>query len=197
MHGLHRTVLGLSRLMALVGGAVLTLLILITCISIMGRAANTALHSDFMMSLAPGLSVALIDAGVGAIRGSFELVEAGMAFAIFAFLPYCTITMGHAAVDVFTNNLPRGMNRVLEFLTAALLAAVLVTIAVQLQAGLERKMGSGETSLLLQFPIWWSYLASFVGAVAAAFVGVYMALVRAFELVTGHEIAAPPAGANH
>jgi len=29
-----------------------------------------------------------------------------MAFCIFAFLPYCQLTAGHAAVDVFTDPLP-------------------------------------------------------------------------------------------
>lgn len=189
MTGLHRIVLGIARLMAVLGGAVLTALIVITCVSIIGRAANTALHSDLVMGVAPGLAQWLLDAGIGAIRGSFEMVEAGIAFCIFAFLPYCTVTMGHASVDLFTRALPGWVNRVLEALIATLFAVVLVTIAVQLQAGLARKMGSGETSLLLQYPIWWSYLASFAGAVVTAAVGVYMALLRIFELLSGRRVA--------
>lgn len=197
MHGLHRSVLGIARIMALLGGLILSLLILITCISIVGRAANTFLHSDLAMGFAPGLAQWLIDLGVGAIPGSFELVEAGMAFCIFAFLPYCTLTMGHASVDVFTNALPRGVNKLLELAIAVLFAVVLVVIAMQLEQGLARKMGSGETSLLLQFPLWWSYMASFAGAVASAVVGVYMALVRAYELLTGRAIVVDALGANH
>jgi TRAP-type C4-dicarboxylate transport system permease small subunit len=197
MHGLHRWVVGISRLMALLGGAILSLLIIITCLSILGRALNTALHSDLIMSIAPGVANGLIEAGVGAIPGSFELVEAGMAFCIFAFLPYCLITMGHASVDVFTNALPRGVNKLLETLIAILFAVVLVTIAVQLQAGLERKMGSGQTSLLLEFPIWWSYMASFVGAVATAIVSIYMALLRLIELLTGRTVLTSALRAEH
>ena len=197
MHGLHRWVVGISRLMALLGGAILSLLIIITCLSILGRALNTALHSDLIMSIAPGVANGLIEAGVGAIPGSFELVEAGMAFCIFAFLPYCLITMGHASVDVFTNALPRRVNKLLETLIAILFAVVLVTIAVQLQAGLERKMGSGQTSLLLEFPIWWSYMASFVGAVATAIVSIYMALLRLIELLTGRTVLTSTLRAEH
>ncbi|MFW2541962.1 TRAP transporter small permease [Primorskyibacter sp. 2E107] len=197
MQRVHRTVLALAKLMAVLGGTVLTVLILIICISIVGRTANSLLHSDLVMGLAPGLAQGLLDFGVGAIRGDFELVEAGMAFCIFAFLPFCQVTSGHASVDIFTNFLPRPANRLLIFLAEALFAIALVVIAVQLEAGLARKMRSGETTLLLQFPVWWSYSASLVGAVAAAAGGVYMALVRGIELVTGRVIVANAVGADH
>lgn len=197
MAGLHRIVLGLSRFMALLGGVVLTLLVLITCISILGRAANTALHSDIMMSVAPGLAQWLIDIGVGAIRGSYELVEAGMAFCIFAFLPFCQVTMGHASVDVFTNALPRPVNRWLDLLIAILFAVALVTIAIQLNEGMMRKLKSGQTSLLLEFPIWWAYAASLVGAVLAAVTSVYVALMRLYEILSGRVIVPNAVGADH
>ncbi|MGP6088975.1 TRAP transporter small permease [Antarctobacter jejuensis] len=197
MIGFHRIVLGLARLMALLGGLVLLILVLITCISILGRAANTTLHSDTMMAIMPGVANALIDAGIGAIRGSYEMVEAGMAFCIFAFLPFCTVTTGHASVDVFTNNLPRGVNRVLELLIAILFAGALVLIAVQLYEGTLRKFSSGQTSLLLEYPIWWAYAASLAGAVAAALASVYMALVRLYELASGRIVVPNAVGADH
>ncbi|WP_417207280.1 TRAP transporter small permease [Antarctobacter sp.] len=197
MNGLHRIVLGLARIMALLGGVVLTLLVLITCISILGRVANTALHSGLMMSVAPGLATWLIDIGVGAIRGSYELVEAGMAFCIFAFLPFCHVTMGHASVDIFTNALPRGVNRFLEFLIATLFAVALVTIAIQLNEGMLRKFSSGQTSLLLEFPIWWAFAASLVGAALAAVTSVYVAVMRLYEFLSGRMIAPNAVGADH
>ncbi|MBV7396976.1 TRAP transporter small permease [Mameliella sediminis] len=198
MAGLHRIVLGLARFMALLGGVVLTALILITCISIIGRSVNTALHWDLTTAIMPGLADWLINvAGVGAIRGSYELVEAGMAFCIFAFLPYCQVTMGHASVDVFTNALPRPVNKVLDVLIAVLFAVALVTIAIQLNEGMLRKLKSGQTSLLLEFPIWWAYAASLFGAVLAAVASVYVALVRAFELLTGRVIVPNAVGADH
>lgn len=197
MVGLHRIVFGIARFMALVGGVILTALILITCISIVGRVANTALHSDIMMSVAPGLSQRLIDAGVGAIRGSYELVEAGMAFCIFAFLPFCHVTMGHASVDIFTNALPVRVNRLLQLLIALLFSVALVTIAIQLNEGMLRKLSSGQTSLLLEFPVWWAYAASLVGAALAAVVSVYVVLMRLYELLSGRMIASNAMGADH
>ncbi len=197
MNTVHRVVYSFARAMALIGGVVLLALILITCVSILGRAANTALHSELVMGLMPGLAQGLLDAGVGAVRGSYELVEAGMAFCIFAFLPFCQVTAGHASVDVFTNALPRGINRVLETLITLLFAAALILIAAQLYGGLERKLSSGQTSLLLEYPIWWSYAASLFGAVMAALAGIYVALTRLYELVTGRVIMANAVGANH
>jgi TRAP-type C4-dicarboxylate transport system permease small subunit len=183
--------------MALLGGVVLTAVILITCLSILGRAVNSVLHSDIMMSVAPGLAQWLIDLGIGAVRGAYEMVEAGMAFCIFAFLPFCQVTSGHASVDVFTNMLPRGANRVLDLLIAVAFAVALVTIALQLNEGMARKLSSGQTSLLLEYPIWWSYAASLVGAVLAAIVSVYVVLVRLFELLTGRVVVPNAVGADH
>ncbi|WP_425099019.1 TRAP transporter small permease [Tropicibacter sp. S64] len=197
MQRLHRTVLALAKLIAVLGGSVLTVLILIICISILGRATNSVLHSDLVMGIAPGFAQGLIDAGIGAIRGDFELVEAGMAFCIFAFLPFCQITGGHASVDIVTNFLPRPTQKALIFLGEALFAVALVIIAVQLDSGMERKIRSGETTLLLQFPVWWSYAASLIGAVAAAAAGVYMALIRGYELLTGRMIVPNAVGADH
>ena len=197
MTRLHSFVVRATRAVAVIGGAVLLALIIMTCLSILGRAANTFLHGGLAMSLFPDLAQSLIDGGIGAIRGDFELVEAGMAFCIFAFLPFCTVTVGHATVDVFVGALPRGVQRVLETLTAILFAAVLILIAVQLYAGTERKFSSGQTSFLLEFPIWWAYAASLFGAAMAALAGVYVALVRIYELMTGRMVLTNAVGANH
>lgn len=197
MTALHRFVMKVARAMALLGGAVLVTVIMITCLSIVGRALNATLHVLVDAGLMSAFAQGLIDAGLGAIPGSFELVEAAMAFCIFAFLPLCQITQGHAAVDLLAGALPRGMNRLLEVLIALLFAAVLVLIAVQLYAGFERKLGSGQTSLMLQFPIWWAYGASLFGAVMAAAAGVYVALVKLYELGTGRVVLADAIGADH
>ena len=72
---LHR----LAAALAVAGGLVLVALIVMTCLSIAGRA----------MFSAP-------------LPGDFELVEIGCAVAVFAFLPYCQITGGNVVVDFFT-----------------------------------------------------------------------------------------------
>jgi len=180
--------MALARFMAVLGGIVLSLLIVLTCISIAGRILNGLFHSNFMEGFAPGFSSWMIGIGVGPVNGDFELVEAGVAFAIFAFLPLCQITAGHASVDVFTNFLPRGFNRFSRMVIEIVFAAVLVLIAWRLYEGMMSKKGYGETTFLLQFPIWWAYAASFAGAVLTAFIGVYMALVRMYEFFSGRVV---------
>jgi TRAP-type C4-dicarboxylate transport system permease small subunit len=181
---MHKLMMGLARFMAILGGMVLSLLIFLTCLSIIGRLLNGVLHGDVMQSIAPGLSNWMIT-WVGPINGDFELVEAGVAFAIFAFLPLCQISAGHAAVDVVANAFPRGVNRFLRMITELLFAAVLVLIAWRLAAGTVSKFGNGETSFLLEFPVWWALGASLFGAVVAAIVGLYMGAVRTIEFFTG------------
>ncbi len=177
--------LALARFMAIAGGAVLSLLILLTCISISGRLLNGLFHSDWMESIAPGFSAWVLELGVGPVNGDFELVEAGVAFAIFAFLPLCQITSGHAAVDIVANYFPSWLSRFMRAVTEIVFAVVLVLIAERLFEGMMSKKGYGETTFLLQFPIWWAYAASLAGAVVAAVVAVYMAAVRSYESLTG------------
>ncbi|MGR3617741.1 MAG: TRAP transporter small permease [Paracoccaceae bacterium] len=182
---MHDLMMKLARTMAVMGGVVLSLLILLTCLSILGRSLIGIFHSDWMEQFAPALSDWIINLGVGPINGDFELVEAGVAFAVFAFLPLCQITAGHASVDIVTNHFSKNTNRFLRMVTEILFASILVLIAVRLGAGLLSKFGNGETSFLLEFPVWWAYCLSFVAASVAAVVGCYMACIRVVEFATG------------
>lgn len=184
----HHAALRFAYVFAVIGGMVLSLLILITCASIIGRTLNSLLYLDVVTAIAPGAAQWLIDTGIGAIRGDFEMVEAGMAFCIFAFLPLTQLSASHASVDILVNTLPRGVRRVLLLLAEVLFAVVLVIIAMQLYDGMGRKMRSGETTLLLQYPVWWAYALSLAGAAAAAAAGVYMAIVRMVEVFSGRTI---------
>jgi len=193
---MHRTFLNLSRFLAIIGGIVLASLIVLICLSIIGRTLNGVFHSDLMQAALPAFSDMMLAAGVGPISGDFELVEAGIAFAIFMFLPLTQITAGHAVVDVFTNWLPIRSQRFLTAFAEVLFAVALIIIAVQLFEGMLSKQKSGTTTFLLEFPIWWAYALSLIGAVSAAFVGIYVALVRVYQLFTGVEILEDE-GAEH
>lgn len=182
--------------MAVLGGLVLTLLIVLVCVSVFGRTMNGVLHGASETFLS-GAAQWLLDMGVGPINGDFELVEAGIAFAIFAFLPLCHLSGGHATVDIFTSKLPVRVNKFLRMVIEVIFAAVLVTIALRLYAGMMSKLSYGETTFLLQFPIWWAYAASLFGAVVAAMVSVYIALMCVLEFATGRSILPTPEEANH
>ena len=185
---MHRFFLKLSQGFAYQGGLVLPGLIVMTCLAVLGRKAADLLHGMVTADQFPGVAQAMLDTGVGSIRGDFELIEAGIAFAIFAFLPLCQISGGHATVDVFTARLPPRADRALRAATEVVFAAVLVLIAVQLGAGMVSKFQSGQTTSLLQFPLWWAYALSLTGAVAATVVAVYIAVMRVSEALTGRRL---------
>ena len=182
-----------ARLMAICGGLVLTLLIVLICISVIGRSLNGLLHG-WIGSVMPGLSAWALGLGVGPINGDFELVEAGVAFAIFAFLPLCQISAGHASVDIFTAKLPMRINRVLQLGIDVIFAIVLIAIAYQLYNGMLSKQSYGDTTFLLQFPIWWAYAASLAGAVLTAVIAFYVAGIRAVECLRGEDILSQESG---
>lgn len=187
----------LARLFAQLGGLVLSALIILTCLSIAGRSLNGVLHADWVQAIMPGVAAALLEMGIGPINGDFELVEAGMAFSIFAFLPLCQLNGAHASVDIFTSALPTRVNRILRTITEIVFAAVLILIALQLLAGMLSKRNSGQTTFLLEFPIWWAYAVSLVAAVVAAFVAVYVAGMRVVETITGQRVLPPEMEADH
>lgn len=194
---MYRVVDWLARTFAQLGGIVLSLLIILTCVSVLGRSLNTLLNSDFLQGLAPGFAEWVLSSGVGPINGDFEIVEAGMAFAIFAFLPLCQLKAAHATVDIFTSVLPMGAQRWLRAVIEIIFAAVLILIAVQLNSGMLSKLNSGQTTFLLEFPVWWAYAASVVAALAAALVGVYVAVMRVLEALQGRPILPLEEGADH
>ena len=73
-------------------------------------------------------------------------------------------------------------------------AIVLIVMAYQLYKGMLSKQSYGDTTFLLQFPIWWAYAASLIGAVMAAVISVYVAGVRAVECVTGQDVISDGTG---
>lgn len=194
---MYKFLLMLSRGMAVLGGIMLCLLIVLTVVSVTGRSLNGILHGDAFQAVLPGLATWLLDLGIGPVNGDFELVEAGVAFSIFAFLPLCQLTGAHASVDVFTNRFSAPAMRVLRFLTDLIFAGVLVLIAVQLVSGMQSKLASGQTTFLLEFPVWWAYALSLTGATLAAIVGVFMVVMRTQELIRGEAILPADLGADH
>jgi len=194
---IYSAILGLARFMAMIGGFVLSGLIIVTCLSIVGRLMSDGLNSDWVQKVAPNLAQFLIEFGIGPIRGSFELVEVGMAFCIFAFLPLCQIRGSHAQVDIFATKLSVRINQFLQWLADALFAVVLTVIAFQLYSGMMSKVRSGQTSFLLEYPVWWGYALSLVGAIIAAFIAVYIAVERSREWWTGKVLLPMDKGAEH
>ncbi|NMG04460.1 TRAP transporter small permease [Azoarcus taiwanensis] len=161
--------------LAIVGGAVLTALAIMSVISITGR-------------WAVGTSIPLLSS-MGPVQGDFELVEMGAAFAVFSFLGWCQYQRGHVTVDIFVSRLsPRALAG-LSTLSNAAITAVAVLIAWQHGLGMMDRMRYNESTMILQVPIWWSYAASLVGAWMFALVSLYTVWRSANEMLGQGESA--------
>ena len=114
----------------------------------------------------------------------------------FSFLPICQLYGAHATVDVFTSFLPERANRWIAAFWEVVLAAVILLIVNQLFGGMERYMRNGQTTLFLQFPVWWAYAASFAAGVIACITAVYCAALRIGEAVKDRSIL-PSEHAEH
>lgn len=193
---MRRLIQFLARFTAVIGGLVLTVLILMTTFSIIGRTINKVLHSEYFQTQLNGLSQGLIDLGIGEINGNYELLEAGIAFAIFSFLPICQFYGSHASVDIFTSFLSRRVNRWIAAFWELVLTAVILLIIWRLFEGMQRYIGNGETTLFLQFPVWWAYAASFAAGIVSCIVAVYCAVIRVIEAIKDENILPSEQGAH-
>ena len=178
---MHRVIFFLARGTALIGGLVLLGLVLLTTASIIGRTLNKGLHSEVFEGALAGVAEFLLDLGVGEINGNYEVLEAGVAFAIFAFLPICQLYGAHASVDIFTAMLPRRARLWIAAFWEVVLTLVTLLLIWRLYEGMLRYIGNGETTLFLQFPVWWGYGASFAAGLVACITALYCAVMRVGE----------------
>ncbi len=165
----------LARGMALLGGAVLIAVVVTTCLSIIGRA--------------------LVPLGLAPVPGDFELVEMGVGFAIFAFLPYAQYARAHARVDLLAARFGARMNRVIDLVADIGMGVAAALIAWRLWLGMLDKRSYAETTFILQFPIWIAYAAALAGAIAFFAVALFCAWRAARALWRGEDGAGMEPGA--
>lgn len=160
----------ISRAMAYVGGFVLAMIALVTVASIIGRF--------------------FLFAGLGPIRGDYEIVEMGSAIAVFAFMPFAQFKRAHVVVDIFTTRLSQRFQTFLGLVGDGLIALVSGVIVWRFWLGLGEKIPYGsdalrsalsmgykpffaETTYELSVPIWIPYSFAFVGAFMFFIVSVF------------------------
>ncbi len=130
--------------LALFGGMLLTAVALMTVVSIIGRAA--------------------IPLGLGPVRGDFELVEMGVAVAVFSFLPWCQLNRGHVTVDFVVDRLPERLKAALTLAGDLALLTVSAVIVWRLWLGLGEKTSYSETTFILGLPVWYGFALGVGGA---------------------------------
>lgn len=140
--------------LALAGGLVLTAVMLVTCYSVAGRA----------MFGAP-------------VLGDFELVERGVAMAVFTFLPYCHLKGGHITVDLFTAQLAERRRRWIGAVNEAAFAVVAGALTWRLSIGGRDMYLYNDASMMLQIPTWWMFVVVVASMTLLTGVCVYKFLV--------------------
>ncbi len=188
---LEKPVAALAWLSALLGGVVLLAVMLMTTVSVSGMSIfklGKKLEKSYEIIIEPLLSL-------GPIPGESEMVEAGMAFIIFAFLPIVTLNRGHAEVAILTGFFGKGINRLIDFVADGLMLAVASLLGYQHYLGTVDKFNNGEISWILYYPIWWGYGAALFGAVVFVIISAYCVLRSGQALVTGRSVAS--SGAVH
>lgn len=155
----------LATALAIAGGFVLLVIIVLTCISVIGRA------------LVP------LDLGIGSIRGIYDMTEIGMAAAIFSFLPWAQYTDAHARVDLFAPILAGPLDRGLALLFDLGMLLVACVGTWRLSLGMMDKMRFGETTLIAQIPVWQGYALGLLGAVGFVLVALFCVLRTARRMI--------------
>lgn len=163
---LGRSVYGLAKITALIGGMVLSAVIVMMTLSIIGRS--------------------LLWAGLRPITGDYELASAGVAFAVFAFLPWAHLERGHAIVTLVTDRFSPVVNAWILVITDILMLATAAFIAWRLWFGMLDKFAYRETTLLLRMPLAWPYTAAMVGAAIFVVIAIYVLGRSITNAITGN-----------
>ena len=163
----------LARSAALLGGIALIALVVMTVVSIIGRNFTA----------------------FGPVPGDFELVEAGVAFAIFAFMPWCQLNRGHAAVEILASRFGVLFNNLIDLISDVLLLGLWIFLGYRHFLGMLDKKGYSETTFILQYPIWWAYAAALAGIVVIVIVSIFCVL-RSIRNLTSRRLP-EPSGAIH
>lgn len=131
--------------LALMGGVVLLLVMTLTVVSVIGRAAFNR-----------------------PLLGDSEIVEVGVAFSIFSYLALCQIRGANVIVDFFTRALPLRVRNGIDTVCDFLFALVVLLLTWRLALGGIDTFHRGDVSMFLLVPNWWGYLAAFVSCLVWA-----------------------------
>jgi TRAP-type C4-dicarboxylate transport system permease small subunit len=133
-YGLSAAVERITRWLAIVGGGLLLVAIVLTLVSVIGRY---------------GFSQPL--------PGDYEIVEIVCAIGVFLFFPYTHATNSNITAEFFTSGLSERSKRFLDVIHDIVFALVAALLTWRVGSGLADKYLNGETSVLIGIPLWWAY----------------------------------------
>jgi TRAP-type C4-dicarboxylate transport system permease small subunit len=148
--------------MAVLGGVLLVVVLALTTGSVIGR---TAANSPLL--------------------GDSEIVELGVAAAIFAFMPYCQIRGANVLVDFFTMGARPRTRALLDTVMNAVFLVCVAILTWRLAVGGIQAYRGGDNSMFLRLPLWWGYLVGFLGSVVWVLTCIHAVLRHAGNWLNG------------
>ncbi|MBT3915628.1 MAG: TRAP transporter small permease [Rhodospirillaceae bacterium] len=129
-----RVLYKISRVVAIVGGLLLSGLALLTTISITGRATT-----------------------IGPIPGDFELIAIGTGICVFCFLPYCQLMRGNVIVDFFMEKAPTRAKTFMDFIGGVVYLTLGYMLTWRMVYGGFDMYENNEMSMTIGFPRWTTF----------------------------------------
>ena len=152
MKSAGRTLEALAKACAVLAGALLTVITLMTCASLIGR--NTV-----------GITLA----------GDFELTGVVAGAAIALFLPWCQLKRGNIIVDFFTSSASARTNAWFDRFGALLLALSIGLMAWRSVLGGLNAYNTHSGTMMLGFPEWVVYACIVPPLALTALIGLWQA----------------------
>ncbi|WP_284154776.1 TRAP transporter small permease [Algicella marina] len=132
--GISGAAASLITLWAVLGGALLLVVVIMNVLSVIGAAVWVPLPGDF------------------------EMTEIGVAVAVFMFLPYCELTGSNVTADIFTAR--AGPRTIAFFKLLGSIVAVIFSLLLLWRnyANMQSQKEYEYTTAILQFPTWVAFI---------------------------------------
>jgi TRAP-type C4-dicarboxylate transport system permease small subunit len=147
-----RVLLAVAKVLAIIGGLLFVGLVVMSIVSIVGRKLLSA-----------------------PVPGDVELLQMIAAAASAAFFAFCHLNHGDVKVDFFTATAPSWVNHALDAFGSLLVGLVGGVLTWRVYVGAIATRENGETSAILDIPVWWAQIAMVPGFAMLALAGFYMA----------------------
>lgn len=107
------------------------------------------------------------------ILGDVELVQLGCAVVVAAFLPYAQFKRANIIVDFFTTGASAGAQRRMDAFGTLLYTLVMALLSWRVAVGGIDIHAAGERSMLMDLPLWVTYVLMVPGFVLCTVIGAY------------------------
>ena len=146
-----RGLFSVSKCLALAGGAMFVVLVVMSIVSIVGRKLFSA-----------------------PVPGDVEILQMVAAFASATFFAYCHLSGGDVKVDFFTSRASAATAHVLDAMGSGLVGLVGSLITWRALEGALAIRAAGETSMILGWPLWHAQILMVPGFALLALAGFYL-----------------------